>query len=191
MLSCGAWLSGGLGFSNLWILRTGKRRRAQCTLMHRGATPEVINAFRQRRPDTSAAIREEKLHGSLGFTCARASLIFFLSSSWESRPYFYIYETFLSLSLSREDEETVYMCMCVYDLIPRRSYVTLENCSLKIVQSNKRAMEKLCRQFSEKRTVSYVWHRRRRNEAGRKGGALIEQRADSWWPLIRTQKLTY
>lgn len=70
---------------------------------------------------------------------------------------------FIFLGISAVYETTLYLskrernCVCVYDLISRRSYVTLENCSLKIVRSNKRAMEKLCRQLSEKRTASYIF----------------------------------
>lgn len=55
---------------------------------------------------------------------------------------------------SLEEKERVYIY--VYNLISERSYVTLENCSLETIRSNKRATEKLCRQLPEKRTTSYV-----------------------------------
>lgn len=84
------WLEASLYFRAVRD-HTGERSHgeAEAGAMHAHASrgPEVINAFGQRRPDTSKATS----HGRTLGLPARAPLIFSLSSSWESLPRFHVY----------------------------------------------------------------------------------------------------
>lgn len=137
MFSCSAWLS-GLG------LRTWAHNgQAKASAMHvhaSRAAPPVINAFGQRRPDTSEATKTTVLPAHVHRWFSPFHLLGNLNRA----------STYTDVS---REEGT---CIYVYNLISGRSYVTLENCSLETIRSNKRATEKLCRQLSEKRTTSYV-----------------------------------
>lgn len=148
--SCGAWLSarppprGG----------EDERNTRSCTRL---AAPRVINAFGQR---------------GKGQTRARSSL---------SRFYLHVHRAdflpFIFLGISAELPRTVRSVsreegfVCVYDLIPGRSYVTLEGTApSRPFEATKERQKKLRRQLLSREANNLRRHRTETN------GALIEDR---------------
>lgn len=108
--------------------------------MHAHASQEpVINAFACRSQDSGK--REPRVGLVYLHTCAHAA---------DFLPFIFL-ENLCHMhgDVSVADRVRV----CVYDLIPGRSYVTLGKCSPETIRSYERATESLCRRLSENWTV--------------------------------------
>lgn len=115
--------------------------RRKPSAMHAHASQEpVINAFGRRSQDSGGRGREAGL--VYLHTCTHAA---------DFLPFIFLG----NLCHMRGDVSVAgRVRVCVYDLIPGRSYVTLGKCSPGTIQSYERATESLCRRLSENWTVS-------------------------------------